>query len=128
MAAALQKAAAVANGYHGSAIRCCNEAKLLVDALEDHESHDGIAEVCKALQKVSEAAHAAEEAFAAVLLKAIKDDEVTTLKERAEGVSNTTAEAAELCLQAIGAAEAKLRTVAATQANQATAAQAAGAE
>ena len=69
MASALQKATAAANGYHGSAIRCCNEAKLIVDALDTHEFHDGVAEVRKALQKVQEAAAAAEQAFEAVLLK-----------------------------------------------------------
>ena len=52
----LQKATAATNGYHGSAIHRCNEAKLIVEALDTHESHDGIAEVRKALHKVQEAA------------------------------------------------------------------------
>ncbi len=90
----LQKATAVANGYHGSATRRCNEAKLIVEALDNHESHDGIAEVRKALHKVQEAGVAAEEAFAAVLLKVTRDEEVETWKDRAETVSNTTAETA----------------------------------
>ncbi len=50
--ATLQKAIAVANSYHGCALRRCNEAKLIADALAAHESHDGVAEVLKALQKV----------------------------------------------------------------------------
>ncbi len=120
----LQKATAAANGYHGSAIRRCNEAKLIVEALDTHESHDGIAEVRKALHKVQEAGVAAEEAFAAVLLKVTRDEEVETWKDRAETVSNTTAEAAALCLRSIGVAEGKLRAAAA-HAGQAAAAAAA---
>ncbi len=85
--AALQKAIAVANSYHGCALRRCNEAKLIADALAAHESHDGVAEVRKAFQKVREAAQAADESFSAVLLKVTKDDEVTTYKGRAEEVS-----------------------------------------
>ncbi len=122
----LQKATAVANGYHGSATRRCNEAKLIVEALDNHESHDGIAEVRKALHKVQEAGVAAEEAFAAVLLKVTRDEEVETWKDRAETVSNTTAETAALCLRSIGVAEGKLRAAAA-RAGQAAAATAAAA-
>ncbi len=44
-AAALQQATAAANGYHGSAIRRCNEARLIAEALDTTESHDGIVEV-----------------------------------------------------------------------------------
>ncbi len=64
----LQKATAAANGYHGSAICRCNEAKLIVKVLDAHESHDRVAEVRKGLHKVQEAAVAAEEAFTAILL------------------------------------------------------------
>ena len=109
----LQKATAVANGYHGSATRRCNEAKLIVEALDTHESHDGIAEVRKTLHKVQEARVAAEEAFAADLLKVTRDEEMETWKDRAETVSNTTAETAVLCLRSIGVTEGKLRAAAA---------------
>ncbi len=98
---ALQKATATANGYHGSAIRHCNEAKLIVDALDAHESHDGVAEIRKALQKVQEAAATAEQAFAALLLKVTKNEEVEMFKERAETVINVTAETAALCLRSL---------------------------
>ena len=69
--------------YHGSAIRFCNEAKLIVEALDTHESHDGIAEVRKALHKVQGAAVVAKEALVAVLLKVTRDEEVETWKDRA---------------------------------------------
>ncbi len=98
MASALPKATTVANSYHGSPIRRCNEAKLIVKALDAHESLNGIAEVWKALQKVQEAAVAAEEAFTAVLLRVTKDEEVGMFKDRAEKVSNTTADTAAMCL------------------------------
>ncbi len=102
----LQKATAAANGYHSSVIRRCNEAKLI----------DGIAEVQKALHKVQEAVVTAEEAFAAVLLKVTRVEEVETWKDLAETVSNATAETATLCLQTIGVAEGKLRAAAAAAA------------
>ena len=116
----LQKATAAANGYHGNAIRRCNEAKLIVEVLDTHESHDGIAKVRKALHKVQEAGVAAEEAF----LKVTRDEEVETSKDRAETVSNTTAETSALCLRSISVAEGKLLGAAA-RAGQATAATAA---
>ncbi len=127
MASALQKATAVANYYHGSAIRLCNDVKLIVDALDTHESHDGVDEVRKALQKVQEAAVAAAEAFAAVLLKVTKDKDEETFKEKAEIVSNAIAETSEMCLRSIGDAEAKLRAATA-QAGRAAAAAAAMAQ
>ncbi len=69
---------------------------------------------------------AAEEAFAAVLLKVTRDEEMETWKDRAQTVSNTTAKTAALCLRSIGVAEGKL-WAAAAQAGQAAAAAAAAA-
>ena len=63
--------------------------------------------------------------FAAVLLRVTKDDDVATCKERAETVSNTTAETVALCLWAFGAAEAKLPVAAPAPATAAAAAPAA---
>ncbi len=99
----------MANGHHGSALRRCNEANLIAEALEAHESHDGIVEVRKALQKVRETAQAADEAFSAILLKVTKDEEVITYKERAEEVSTAAGEAVGQCLRAPGVAETKPR-------------------
>ncbi len=67
---------------------------------------------------------AAEEAFAAVLLKVTRDEEMKTWKDRAQTVSNTTAKTTALCLRSIGVAEGKL-WAAAAQAGQAAAAAAA---
>ena len=50
----------------------------------------------KALHKVQKAAVTAEEAFATVLLKVTKDEEVETFKDRVDMVSNATAETAAL--------------------------------
>ncbi len=106
MASSLQKATAAANSYHGSAIRCCNKAKLIVETLVAHECDEAVAKVRKAHQKV-QAAVVAEEAFTAVLM-VTKDEEVETFKERAEIISNTTAETAAMCLRSIGVAEAEV--------------------
>ncbi len=59
MASSLQKATAAANSYHSSAIRYCNEAKLIVEALDAHECDDRVSEVRKAHQKVQAAETAA---------------------------------------------------------------------
>ncbi len=106
---ALQKAITVANSHPCSALRRCNEAKLIAEALEAHESNDGVVEVRKALQKVRETAQVADKAFSAIHLKVTKDEEVTTFKERAEEVSTAAGKAVKLCLRALGVTEVKLR-------------------
>ena len=65
-----------------------------------HESHDGSVEVRKALQNVRDAAHAADEAFSAVLIKVTEYDKVAIY--RAEVVSNAAGDTAVLCLDPSG--------------------------
>ncbi len=74
MAAALQKATDVANGYHSSAIRQCNKARFIAEDLDAQESHDEIADLWKAVQKVRDATVAAADEFTTVFLKVTKDD------------------------------------------------------
>ena len=106
MVTAFQKATATANGYHCIVIRRCNKAKLNAKSLEAHVSHDGV-EVGP--PEGQGGCGKGDEVFAAVLLKVIKDNEVTTFKGRAEAVSNTAVNAVAACLQVLGEVEPNLR-------------------
>ncbi len=109
--AALQTAITSANGYHGAAVRRCNEAHVIATTLAASASHDGIEETRQAIQKVQKAAEEAEEVFRPVIVRLRDDNELAKFKERTTTITDTSVTAVAMCLWAIGAAEAALLAV-----------------